>query len=389
MEKYDLIIAGAGLAGLALARELKGSGLRILALEKRLKNEEISYYSSGTFMEPEEFGLPADIFHKLKEIRYCSRNNEARRYIKSAYVIDRVKLYEYLENEACKNPDFKVIYGAEVIGSPADKKGYLSGLEYAHEGKTCSAEGTIFADCTGLAAKLASSSGLPGKPVLAAGIEYVHKIKDGGETAHLFVGSNIAGCYGWIFPKGAGLAITGLGTIKKEQYGNLRQLFDNMQSHWKLSGVLDGKPVEKHVAALRTGKPMKKLLHKNLIVLGDSALQANPLIGEGIRFILYAAKCAAAAIKKAKAAGSIRPMKEYEKAWVKKHYSGFKAAYLMQRVLKWATKHDWIPDKGVQVLKVISENDFRRIISADISTGFFVRIFLEAVWKIKVIKKCI
>jgi hypothetical protein len=59
---------------------------------------------------------------------------------------------------------------------------------------------------------------------------------------------------------------------------------------------------------------------------------------------------------------------------------------MMQNVLKWATKHDWILDKGVQVLKVISEADFRRVISADINIGFFLRIFLEAVWKLKILK---
>jgi digeranylgeranylglycerophospholipid reductase len=388
MEKYDLVIAGAGLAGLSLARELKDSGLRILALEKRLKKQSINYYSSGTFMKPEEFGLPLHLFHKLKEIRYCSRNNEAIRDIQAAYVIDRVKLYEYLENEACKNPGFAVAYGAEVINSLTDNKGHITGLAYTHEGRTCNAKGAIFADCTGLAAKLGAACGIINeKPVLAAGLEYIHKIKGGGGTAHLFVGSNIAGCYGWIFPKGKGLAITGLGTVERKQYGKLSQLFDEMRAHWKLSAVFDGKPVEKHVAALRTGKPARKFILNNLIVLGDSALQANPLIGEGIRFILFAARCAAVAIGKVKAAGSLKPLKQYEKAWNDKYRSKFKTAYLMQRVLKRATKHDWILDKGVQLLKVISENDFRRIISADISIMFFIRIFFEAVWKIKILNQ--
>jgi digeranylgeranylglycerophospholipid reductase len=387
MEKYDLIIAGAGLAGLALARELKDSGLRVLALDARSGARALNYHSSGTFMEPGEFGLPQQVFHELKKIRYCSKNNETIRKIKGAYIIDRAGLYEFLEKEAFENAAFRITYGAKITGVSADPKGYLTGINYACEGKICSAEGSMFADCTGLAAKLGIAGGLaPVKPVMAAGIECLQKMNNSQDTAHFFVGSNIAGCYGWIFPKGGGLAITGLGTIRREQYGNLKRLYDEMRYHWKLSGILAGEPLEKIIAALRTGTPLKRLVNKNLLILGDSALQANPLIGEGIRFILYAAKSAARAVIKVKKSGNLKALAGYERDWVSKYYPKFRTAYMMQRFLKWATRHDWILDKGVQVLKVISGDDFRRVISADISVGFFIRIFFEAVWKIKILK---
>lgn len=386
MKKYDLIIAGAGLAGLALARELNDSGLRILMLEKRPAKKLIKYHSSGTFMEPEEFGLPRSVFYKLEKIRYCSKNNEVIRPVKAAYVIDREGLYAFLIKEALKNRDFTIIYKAEITSINRLPGQEITGIEYRHKGRNRAVSGLIYADCTGLAAKLGTCTGLtPKHSVMAAGVEFLNRIKKDTAVAQFFVGSNIAGSYGWIFPKGGGRVISGIGTIRKSQYGKLNRLYDVMKSHWRLKTETGTRMLEKHVSTLRTGKPLKALVSNNLLILGDSALQANPLIGEGIRFVLFAAKCAAEAVVTSVKTNDISHLKSYENKWVLKNYKSFKTAFMMQKVLKWATGYDWILDKGVQVLKVISENDFRRVISADISAWFFIRIFFEAVWKIKIL----
>jgi len=59
----------------------------------------------------------------------------------------------------------------------------------------------------------------------------------------------------------------------------------------------------------------------------------------------------------------------------------------MQKILRFITKYDWIMDKGVEVMKTSSSHDFRRILSADISPWLFIRLFLEAFWKIKILGK--
>ena len=58
MEKYDLIIVGAGPAGLCLTKELSDSNLKILLLDKKKNAEDVQYNTSGSFINPRKWGLP-------------------------------------------------------------------------------------------------------------------------------------------------------------------------------------------------------------------------------------------------------------------------------------------------------------------------------------------
>jgi digeranylgeranylglycerophospholipid reductase len=381
MKKYDVIIAGAGLAGLCLAKGLAGSGLKVLVLDKKSAAGDIKYHSSGTFMNPAQYGLPLKFAHKIGKVSFCSANEKCEKHVKDCYVIDRVKLYKWLEKKA--EAEFK--YSCNVTAVTFEK-GLLRSIKYAKNGKKHEAEAGIFVDCSGLNAVLAGQAGLTaGKCVIALGYEELVPLEAGSDSASLFVGKGLGGGYGWIFPKNRRTAIVGAGVIRKELFGRIKQIYRQMWQNRAISSQCAPNPIDCNYAALRSGNPLKKFVQKNLVILGDSALQANPLIGEGIRFIMDAALMAATAIKAAAASESPEKLKEYENNWHKAHYTKFKAAFFMQNVLKVVTMNDWILDKGVKVLRSCSEADYRRVLSADISIGFFLRIFFEAVWKIKIL----
>ncbi len=388
MDKYDLVITGAGLAGLSLARELKGSGLRIIIIEKRCPEKMIAYHSSGTFMDPGQFSLPEGLFHRLDYIRFSSRNNHVVKPVKSAYVIERKELYEHLRKEISEDPCIEFLYSNELTGVELREDRGISRIECTCGNHKKYFSASFFADCTGVAAKLAGICGLNKQfPVMAAGLECIHKNVNDGRTAVFFIGSEISGCYGWLFPKSGNKIITGIGTIVKSQYPKLRKLFEQVIISRIEKLGYDTDVVDMNFAALRTGKPLKRFSYKNVIILGDSASQANPLIGEGIRFVMFASKCAAEAIKNAVSACDEGKLKIYDKLWLKKYYQQYNFSYFMQKILRFITKYDWIMDKGVEVMKTSSSHDFRRILSADISPWLFIRLFLEAFWKIKILGK--
>ena len=374
MKKYDLIIIGAGIAGLSLARELKNSGLKILILDKKKNVSDVTYFSSGSFIYPDEFNLPQKILHPLKRISFHSKNRTATKSIKCC-VIDRIGLLRFLEKESKRNKNLTIQYRTRVI------KAVYSGNNIQHivfsRGKKAKAE--IYIDCSGISGLLARKSGLITKRTVSAlGVEYLFPLKADSHTAHFFVGKDIKKGYGWIFPKDKKTAIAGFGTIEMKDYRRVDELFFKMWKKWKFTKICKSKPVRRIFATLRTGRPLQKFVKNNLLILGDSALQANPLIGEGIRFVMDASRMAAPAAKMAAKSGKVSCLKSYEKRWLRKYYKNFKRCFFMQRVLKVVTGNDRILDLGTGVLDYSADNNFKRVISADISIPFFIRVVFSA-----------
>ena len=378
MKKYDVIIAGAGLAGLALAKELSGTGITVLVLDKKKRASEILYHSSGTFMAPGEYGLPERLFHPIKEVQFESRNQKCLKKVDGCYVVDRAGLYAWYEKEISRHDNVSLRFGCIITGIKT-KLGRIESIKYSDKGRQVEAAAAVYADCTGLAAVLGRKTGLvPKKCVMAPGVEYLVPTKSNWSRAYFYVGRDIGGGYGWVFPKHYDLSIAGLGFIRKERFSTLEPSFQKMWESRNISEICKRRAIEKHTAALRTGAPLSRFVKGNLMVIGDSALQANPLIGEGIRFVLDAVKEAAVNIRMVFTSGNADVINNYGKDWRKKHLKRFRFSFFMQNVLRYATMNDWVLDCGVKVLKYCNEYQFRRVLSADISLSLMLFIVVQA-----------
>ena len=173
MKKYNVLIAGAGLAGLSLAKELAGTGLSVLVIDKKKSAGQVKYYSSGTFMNPDEYGIPREFLHGIEKAVFCSKNLSCSKNISDCYVIDRVKLYHWMEKTALKDDNIKIRYGCEVKG---EKHGFgkITGINYLDHGRNVEASADIYVDCTGTSAVLGRKAGLtPEKSVMALGVEHL------------------------------------------------------------------------------------------------------------------------------------------------------------------------------------------------------------------------
>lgn len=374
MEYYDLIIIGAGPAGLCLARELAGSKLKILILDKKKNAEDVAYNTSGSFINPKDWELPDYIFHPINKLYFSSQNKSITKEGNS-FVINRKKLLSFMEAEARKNENLVIDYDIAIKDVITEDKG-VDCVVYAKNGKENAVSAKLFADCSGISAVLGKKLGISSSEIEAMGIEYLVPLKKEPHTVDLFVGSNLKGGYGWIFPVDDASAIIGVGTLSKNHFPHIEEYLKNMWQIKRVSERCDFNPRERKVAVLKTGRPLKKFTAKNILIIGDAALQANPLVGEGIRFVMESARMAAKWIKRSFENNNLRLIEGYGREWKKNCYAKYKIAFWIQKLIKRNTHNDKVMDAGVCKLGKLSDNDFRRLLSGDLSYGFLARLLL-------------
>ena len=80
MERYDVLVVGAGLAGLHCARLMAGHGLRVLLMDRKSSLDE-QIHTTGIFVRRslEDFALPAA--HLGPPIRHVSLYSPAGRRV--------------------------------------------------------------------------------------------------------------------------------------------------------------------------------------------------------------------------------------------------------------------------------------------------------------------
>jgi len=375
MENYNLIIIGAGLAGLTLVERLSNSNLKILLLDKKKNAEDVQYITSGSFINPNDWGLPISILNPIHECHIISKNQSA---IKNghAFFIDRKKLLKFLETKARKNPNLEIRYGS-TIKEIETKENDIVSITYTKNEKDFKVSGKIYADSSGTSVILGRKIGLAPNPTISVGAEYMVPLKKYSHTSDLFFGSELKGGYGAIFPKDRKTAIIGYYTLSKDCFSKVEKYLKDM---WKIKRVRERcefSPIEKHIGVLRTGGPFNKFIKGNVVLIGDTALQANPLIGEGIRFVMDSSKIASKWVKKSLETNDLNMLKNYEKEWKKKYYRKYKIAFRLQQKMKEYTKDDNKIDFVVKKLDKMSDKNFVRLLSGDISYFFLFKLAVK------------
>ena len=379
MKKYDLIIVGAGPAGLSLARELAQTNYHILILDEKKNAGDVRYDTAGSFIDIKNWGLPKDVVHPIRSGYFFSKNTCV--YQKGeAKIIRRTKLLRFLEQEALVNQNLEIKYHS-LIGKISSGERVITSVVYVHEGKEQEVIARLFVDCSGVSAILGKEIGLVSHRFPEAlGFEYVVPLKCEGETIDLFVGRDLPGGYGWIFPISEKEAIIGYGTLDKKYFPQAEKILDSM---WQLPRVQKRcvfKDQKKNTGILRTSNPLKRFTLKNVMLIGDTAYQANPLVGEGIRFVMDASRMAAKAISQSLEQNDLALLRLYDEEWVQKYYKQYKIAYLIQRLLVFATKYDWLLDLGTSCLQKLSSAECMRLMKADLDYPFLFKILWKGIF---------
>lgn len=372
MENYDVVIAGAGPAGLSLARELNNSGLSILVLDMKSSAEDLGYHTCGSFINLKEFGLPKSIANPIYKNTFSSENA----YFEKkgiAYILDKGKLLAFLEREAKKNPRCKITYNLRIAKVNTGKEG----VEHIVLGDGKKIKGRIYVDCTGYNRIISSKVGI--RPIaqhIALGREYLVPLKKGEHVSELFVGKSLKGGYGWIFPLSKKRVIVGFGTLNKRLFPMVETYLRDM---WKLKKVSERcqlKPLRRESGISATGI-QTRLVRKNVACLGDSALQATPIVGEGVRPIMAASRLLALAIAESFATDDIRQLQSYERKWKSLYGSRYFNSAMLQRIIRGGSSHDFLMDMGTRWLGKLPSEKVIQLMSGDITSASLAKAILR------------
>ena len=378
---YDLVVVGGGPAGSSAAFAAAKNGIKVALLEKENSIAETVRTSGVTWIQSiKEFGIPDDCFNPIRNFSFCSPNNEITisDSIPRAAVLDVRKTYRWLANEAKKaGADiFVKINVNEVI---KNDKGDIVGIKGVGSNGKITFHSKVVIDASGFQSTVCKAMGFVTQwKRFGAGAEYEVKVENvDAETWWLMVGQQYSPAgYAWIFPLGNNIVRIGVGIGKPESNVDPTQRLEELMKS-KLGPIKKlGKitPIEFHYGLIPNDGLSRKTVFNNLILVGDSAGQANPLVLEGIRYAIkfgrVAGKVSSDAIKTGKTNES--ELYPYEENWRKEIESKINSAGKVQD--RWIGLSDEEWDKELDIIKELKAEEFIDFIKADFGLSNMIKL---------------
>jgi geranylgeranyl reductase family protein len=367
---FDVIVIGAGPAGGQTARELSKLGRKVLIIEKSQEIGQPNYSTAGTPKETVvDFDLPQNILSASwnKIIWATPRQRAVWEFPETmGYVLDFAGLRKFLAIDA-ETAGAEIFVGT-TVSELIENNGIYEGVKYHGIFGDGEARAKIIIDATGH--QEFGNTTLKINPVLienlANGLEYqmVGSMLENKEALTFYMGQDYApNGYAWTFPMNDGnqtkVGICVYGEQNGKTLSELLEKFMNSVADFKMM-----EPLEVHAGAAHTDGGVKNHVYKNLILIGDSAHQINPLGGEGIRHALHAGRMAALVIDEffKKEDKNIKWLKEeYEKRWKEKFYRKWKYSKFLSEII-YHKLDDENLDNLIEALKDLPSSDAYEIL---------------------------
>lgn len=278
-KEYDVIVIGAGPSGTSCAYNIKRyhPDATVLLLDKA---EFPRYKPCGGGVSPEvqnyfDFDLQAGIDSICNDVVMVANGKHIESDSHSLWMVRREKFDQFLLSKA-QSKGVRFIAGCNVSEiKPNDSNSYV--VTQSH--------GEFIAKVVVLAegglGKLAKKMGFAAKNTILAGLEYEHYTRELDGKLYIDFDYNDSG-YAWNFPKSDGLSLGIGGFIKGQDKGSvgLPKRLTEYSQQFNVA-ALDKKQLHGHPILLYTGR--QKLVHGNILMVGEIAGCVDPLTAEGIR----------------------------------------------------------------------------------------------------------
>ena len=301
MNKFDVIVVGAGTGGCLTAKTLAEAGLKVCMIDRKEK-QNIGDKVCGDAIGKHHFdnlGIVhpsgAELDQTIKGIKVYSPDMETEVNVQGegvhGYLINRLLFGQRLIKEA--KAAGATLIDLTVVTEPILKNGYVVGVQTKDlkTGKNSEILAKVVVDASGHSAvlrkKLPAEMGIE-KEVKDEDVEICYReireliepIVDPGFCKIYLDLQRVPGGYYWVFPKSATTVNVGLGLAMTKGFPNPKDLYNELILSlplFKGSRVLTGGG-----GLVPTRKPISPMVANGIIIIGDAACQVNPIHGGGI-----------------------------------------------------------------------------------------------------------
>ena len=382
-KNYDVLVVGAGPAGSSAALEAAKKGVSVAILERE-KNVASTVRTSGvTWMESiKEFDIPNDCYHPIRNYAFFSSNNNVtiNDTKPRAAVLDVRKTYRLLATRA-QDAGAELFTDSNVTDAIITDDA-IAGVQAIVKNTKQKFNSRMTIDASGFQSIVARSTRKVERwNQFGVGAEWEARAENVDEdTWWLLVGEKYSPAgYAWVFPLGNNMIRIGVGIAKpdsaEDPAARLEQLMKKRPGPLASLGKIV--PKEFHYGLIPNEGVSRKSVHNGMIMAGDSAGWANPLVLEGIRYAIRYGKAAGVTAAIAASSGNVSEsaLGHYEKAWRKEIESKIRAAARVQKRWLCLTDSKW--DTELETIREFSCDEFLDFVRADFSLGYIMRMAIS------------
>lgn len=379
MIKYDVIVVGAGPAGLTVARKIAESGYNVVVYEK---SREVGYpnYSTagGDFREYRQLGFTKECFGKFVD-RVDFRKSDGTFVSLVSRKNDYGTLYfresmQYFAQNAI-DAGAEIALGVKIEKTIAKDKKVIGVM--SHKDKHYS---NVVVDCSGASSVLKASVTSQKFERIAVAVEYVIRTKQlKNDRYTIYLRNLIEAGYGWTVPLTDDLIKVGIGFIPN--YTKNKQNLDVLRSNFfKQLGIKETQAIEIHSGAYPFDGGLERFCSDGIALVGDSCAQSSPFMGLGVRTsILSAQLCADTLVSSLESEDySYRKLSEYQKNWENKFRLNYQIGRLLNHFI--GTGDAKRQDKFIDILSGLDGDDIYNIFSTNF-TAVNLKKFVPLVGK--------
>ncbi|HEX6067659.1 MAG TPA: NAD(P)/FAD-dependent oxidoreductase [Nitrososphaera sp.] len=383
MEKrFDVAVVGGGPAGLSAAWAAAKAGASVVLFEKdeaiahSVRTSGVSWIDSM-----DRLGIPAHLYNPVSSYQFVSPSNEvtiAGQAPKSC-VLDVRAAYQHLAFMAAE-AGAEIMVRSNVINI-AREGNRVTGVRASTPAGDLDVKCTLVIDASGFSTSAGRKAGMAGEwRRYGVGAEYeCYCDHVDSSTWTLMVGQQYSEAgYAWVFPLSKNRARIGVGIGRPESQADpLDKLHSILEKRLKpLDKLGKIQPIELHYGFIPNEGVRTNSVSDGLLLVGDSAGQANPLVLEGIRYAIEFGRLAGEVGARSIAQGATKEsLAEYEKAWKARVASKIASALKVQS--RWIGLSDEQWDREVEILRDMTADEFLDFIKAEFTTVKMMKLALH------------